>query len=73
MRVCAMNNVIGLAVFALGITLLIFGFNESQSFNSDVSRFFTGNPTNRSIWFIAGGAAAIILGLVLSIRGFRKS
>jgi len=68
-----MNNVVGLAVFAVGIILLILGFNESQSFSSDVSRVFTGNPTNRSIWFIAGGAAAIIMGLVLSIRGFRKS
>jgi multisubunit Na+/H+ antiporter MnhB subunit len=73
MRICAMNNVVGLAVFAVGIILLILGFNESQSFSSDVSRVFTGNPTNRSIWFIAGGAAAIIMGLVLSIRGFRKS
>jgi len=67
-----MNNIIGLAVFALGIILLIFGFNESHSFSSDVSRTFTGNPTDRSIWFIAGGAAAVIVGLVLSVRGMRK-
>jgi hypothetical protein len=33
----------------------------------------TGNPTDRSIWFIAGGAAAVVLGLVLSIRGMKKS
>ena len=69
---CRMNNIIGLAVFALGIVLLIFGFNESHSFSSDVSRTFTGNPTDRSIWFIAGGAAAVVVGLVLSLRGLRK-
>ena len=68
-----MNNIIGLAVFALGIVLLIFGFNESHSFSSDISRTFTGNPTDRSIWFIAGGAAAVVVGLILSIRGMRKS
>jgi hypothetical protein len=67
-----MNNIIGLAVFALGIVLLIFGLNESHSFRSDVSRTFTGNPTDRSIWFIAGGAAAVVVGLVLSLRGLRK-
>ena len=66
-----MNNVVGLAIFALGIILLIFGFNESRSFGSDVSRFFTGNPTDRSIWLIIGGAVAVILGLFLALRGAR--
>jgi hypothetical protein len=68
-----MNNIIGLAIFALGIVLLIFGFNESHSFSSDVSRAFTGNPSDRSIWFIAGGAAAVVVGLILAVRGMRKS
>jgi len=67
-----MNNVVGLAIFALGIVLLIFGFNESHSFSSDVSRAFTGNPTDRSIWMIAGGAVAVVIGLFLSIRGLSK-
>jgi multisubunit Na+/H+ antiporter MnhB subunit len=65
-------NIIGLAVFALGIVLLIFGFNESHSFSSDVSRFFTGNPTDRSIWFIAGGAVAVIVGMILALRGMKR-
>jgi hypothetical protein len=68
-----MNNVIGLGVFALGIVLLIFGFNESQSFSSDVSRVFTGNPTDRSVWMIAGGVLAVVVGLFLAIRGKRKT
>jgi len=68
-----MTNIVGLAVFAAGIVLLIFGFNESHSFGSDVSRFFTGNPTDRSIWFLIGGAAAIIVGLCVAIFGARKT
>ena len=68
-----MFNIVGLAIFALGIVLLIFGFNESQSFSSDVSRFFSGNPTNRSMWLIGGGVAAVILGLVLALRSRRSS
>jgi hypothetical protein len=68
-----MNNLIGLAILAGGIVLLIFGFNESHSFSSDVTRFFTGNPTNRAIWMIAGGAAAVIIGLLITIRGGRRS
>ena len=66
-------NIIGLALFALGIVLLIFGFHESQSLSSDVSRFFTGNPTDRSIWFIAGGAVAVIVGMILALRGMKRS
>jgi len=64
-----MNNIVGLAVFALGVVLLIFGFNESQSFSSEVSRTFTGNPTDRSMWLIVGGAVAVIVGLVLAVKG----
>ena len=66
-------NIIGLAVFALGIVLLIFGFNESQSFGSDVSRFFTGNPTDKSMWLIAGGGVAVIAGMVVALRGMKRS
>ena len=71
MRISTMN-IVGLAIFALGIVLLIFGFNESQSFGSDVSRFFTGNPTDRSMWLIAGGGVAVIAGMVLALRGMRR-
>ena len=66
-----MNNIVGLAVLVLGIVLLIFGFNESQSFGSDVSRFFTGNPTNRSLRMIAGGAISVVAGLLLAFLGRR--
>jgi hypothetical protein len=64
-----MNNIIGLAIFALGIVLLIFGFNESHSLGSDLSRTFTGNPTDRSMWMIAGGVLSVVAGLFLAIRG----
>jgi len=67
-----MNNVVGFAILALGIVLLIFGFNESQSFSSDVSRFFTGNPTDRSMWMIVGGSVAVIAGLFLAVSGRRR-
>jgi hypothetical protein len=68
-----MNNIVGLGIFALGVVLLIFGFNESQSLGSDVSRVFTGNPTDRSIWLIAGGAVSVIVGLFLALRGARRT
>ena len=68
----AMNNIVGLAVLALGVVLLIFGFNESHSFNSDVSRTFTGNPTDRSMWLIISGTFAVVVGFVLALTGRRR-
>lgn len=67
-----MNNIVGLAILALGIVLLIFGFNESHSFSSSVSRTFTGNPTDRSMWLIIGGAVAVIAGIAVSLMGRRR-
>jgi multisubunit Na+/H+ antiporter MnhB subunit len=68
-----MNNIVGIAVLALGIVLLIFGFNEAHSFSSDVTRTFTGNPTNHSMWLIIGGAVAVIAGIAVSLTGRRRS
>ena len=68
-----MNNIAGWAILALGIVLLIFGLNESHSFTSDVSRTFTGNPTNHSMWLIGGGAVAIVAGAALAFTGRRRS
>ena len=67
-----MNNIVGLAIFALGVVLLIFGFNESHSFSSDVSRFFTGSPTDKAMWMIIGGAVAAVVGLVFTLRGAKR-
>jgi hypothetical protein len=50
---------IGLALLAVGVVLLIVGINASESFAYDVSRFLTGEPTDRSIWFLAGGIRSI--------------
>jgi len=67
-----MNNIVGLAILAIGIVLLVFGFNASHSFSSDVSRAFTGNPTDKSMWLLIGGAAAVIVGLVVAVRETRR-
>ncbi|MBI5426490.1 MAG: DUF3185 family protein [Opitutae bacterium] len=58
-----MNKSLSVALLVVGVVLLVFGFNASQSVSSDVSRAFTGNPTDKSVWFFVGGAVAAILGL----------
>ncbi|MGA9120625.1 MAG: DUF3185 family protein [Bacteroidota bacterium] len=59
-----MNKAVSLALLAGGILLLIFGINAYNSTSSDISRFFSGSATDKSIWMLAGGAIATVLGLV---------
>ena len=33
-----MNKALGIAMLAVGVALIVFGVNESESFRSDVSR-----------------------------------
>ena len=64
-----MNRAVSLAILAAGILLTIFGVGASKSFSSDISRFFTGSPTDKAIWMLVGGVVAIIIGLVGLLRG----
>lgn len=59
-----MNKVLSVALLAVGILLLVFGANATDSFSSDVSRFFTGSPTNKAVWMLIGGILASVSGLV---------
>ena len=67
-----MNKAISLAILAGGVLLLIFGINAYNSTNSDISRFFTGSATDKSMWMLIGGAVATVLGLVGLLRGSKS-
>ena len=63
-----MNKSISLALLVAGVILLVFGLNAYHSASSDVSRFFTGAPTDKALWLLIGGAAAGIVGLLGLVR-----
>lgn len=67
-----MHRALGYALVGIGILLLIFGISSADSFASDVSRFFTGEPTDRAMWLIIGGAAALIMGATLAMLPGRR-
>jgi uncharacterized membrane protein YfcA len=64
-----MNKPLSLALLAGGILLIVFGVNASNSFGSDISRFFTGSPTDKAIWMMVGGVVAAVVGLLGLARG----
>lgn len=55
-----------------GLILLYFGYDEYQSFGSEVDRFLGGAGSDKALWMMAGGAAAAIAGLVGLLRGDNK-
>jgi len=62
-----MNKALGIALLIVGVILLVWGVNASESVGSEISKTFTGSPTDKSIWLIIGGVASGITGLGLLI------
>jgi hypothetical protein len=66
-----MNKAISIALLAGGIVLIVVGVNATKSFSSDVSRFFTGSPTDKAVWMLLGGIVAAAMGLFGVTRASR--
>ncbi len=66
-----MNKPLSLALVVIGIVLLVMGLNASDSFASEVSEFFTSSPTDKAIWLVIGGLAALVVGGASLARGKR--
>ena len=67
-----MNKIVSLALLVGGVVLIIFGIQATDSFSSDVSRFFTGSPTNKAVWMLLGGIVAAIVGLTMTLRSSKQ-
>ncbi|MDA3962712.1 MAG: DUF3185 family protein [Planctomycetota bacterium] len=59
-----MIKLISLILLVIGVALVIVGLNAMDSFASSFSRFFTGSPTDESIWLLITGV------VLISISGF---
>lgn len=68
-----MNKAIGVALVVVGIILIVYGFQASDSVSSNVSRAFTGAPTDKTLWFLLGGSATAIIGAVMTFRPSGKA
>jgi hypothetical protein len=64
-----MSKAVSLALLAGGIVLIVLGVMASTSLTSDLSRFFTGSPTDKAIWMLLGGVVVSIVGAVGLVRG----
>ena len=60
---------LSLGLIVLGVVLIVLGVIASDSISSDFSRFFTGEPTDKTIWLLLGGGLATLVGLGGLTRG----
>ncbi len=67
-----MNKAIGLGLLAAGIVLIMYGIGASNSVSSDLSRTFTGSPSNKALWLLIIGIGSAIAGAALTFTGARK-
>jgi hypothetical protein len=67
-----MNKIVSLALLTGGIVLILIGVNASNSFGSDVSRWFTGSPTDKAMWMLVGGIIAAVVGLTGTLYSSKR-
>jgi hypothetical protein len=68
-----MNKIVSLALLVGGVVLIVYGLHASDSIGSSFSRFFTGSPTDKTVWLLIGGIAAAAVGAGGLVTGSSKS
>ena len=57
-----MNKQLGLILLVVGVALLIWGISMTGSFQSEISRAFTGSPTDKTMVVLIAGGVCTALG-----------
>ena len=60
------NKLIGLVLLAIGIVLLVMGYNSAQSVGSQFRQAFTGSMSDKEMLFYFGGAILTAVGAYLA-------
>jgi len=61
------TRVVGVLLLIAGVVLIIVGVVASRSLADNLSSFFTGHLTQKTIWYIVGGIASAVVGLLLAL------
>jgi drug/metabolite transporter (DMT)-like permease len=65
------QRILGIVLLVVGVVVLVIGMNASHSVSDQVSNTFTGRFTGTTMWYILGGLAAGIVGLLMVVFGVR--
>lgn len=64
------RTLVGLVLLVVGVLLLYFGWESSQSPGEQLKESLTGRYTDETLWLLIGGAAATVAGAALTL--FRR-
>ncbi len=59
------KKLIGLLLLVIGVVLILWGVQMYGSFGSELSRAFSGSPTDKTIAAFIVGAVSLVAGLFL--------
>ena len=59
------KKLIGLVLLVVGVVLILWGVQMYGSFGSEVSRAFSGSPTDKTIGTFIVGVVSLVVGLIL--------
>jgi hypothetical protein len=62
----SLSRVLGVVLLIGGVVLIIVGVMESRSLADSLSNLFRGRFTQNTMWYIFGGVASAVVGLLLS-------
>ena len=65
------QRALGITLLVIGVVLLVMGINASHSLAERVGDTFTGRFTRTTTWYLLGGMALGVLGLMLALFGVR--
>jgi drug/metabolite transporter (DMT)-like permease len=65
------KTMLGVAIALGGVLLLALGYRASGSPVDQISNAFTGQYTDRTMWYIGAGIVAVIGGSVLAVCSSR--
>lgn len=63
------NRIIGIILIIVGGGLLYFGLQATGSMTEEVHEGLTGRFTDETTWYLLGGGAALVVGLIMALRG----
>lgn len=64
------SKLVGIVLLVVGVALLYFGYQSTQSVGNQLTETVTGRFTDETMWYLIGGAAAAAAGAFLMF--FRK-
>lgn len=67
------TRTLGIILLVGGLILLFFGLRATDSLGESISEGLTGKYTDRTTWYLVGGAAAAVVGASLALLGGRSA